>query len=172
MSRELKGVKVTGPKKLAVTPPSSMDQAAGRHPFKTQYNYLKFPDKGEVNKEPSETKPNEALSVRELLHRHLRGLSTDITVPPYDTQLEDVVMPDLTNMTEIERLEAIEEVRQELELRVEKLKKIKDDYEAEEKRKAEALLQKINQVTVDGQRPGAETPAKAGDGLEPSKPIS
>lgn len=52
--------------------------------WNTQYEPHKV--KGEENKFPSQTIPNEAMSIREILVRYSRGMPIDTRVPIYDEE--------------------------------------------------------------------------------------
>lgn len=51
--------------------------------FKSNYNTEKFPDTGELNTMPSETVPDGALSVREILRRFTTNTLLPIAKTPY-----------------------------------------------------------------------------------------
>lgn len=131
--------------------------------FKNHYNREQFPDDGEVNTLPSETIPDQSMSVREILLRHSRGLSAGGgRVPIYEG--EEEFMPELANMDLAERQEYLEGIRDEI---VEIKAKM---AEAERKRRLvenEKLLQeKIDEFMKDAAR------QKINDRLEDSqKPV-
>lgn len=66
--------------------------------FKTPWNKSEFPvDKGEVNTQPSQTVPDQTLSLKELLDRYARGLPiVGEKFPIYNGDEED--LPDLKKM--------------------------------------------------------------------------
>lgn len=70
---------------------------SGLKPFTFQTIYLRHPDEGEVNLEPSETVPDQALTVQEIMDKYARGLQFDLRskVPIYEG---DDDIPDFKNM--------------------------------------------------------------------------
>lgn len=81
--------------------------------FQTQFNRDKFPVKGEVNNLPSQTIPDQSMTVKELMERHARGLPlTGERVPIYNGE-ED--LPEFEKMDLAERQEYIEANKQVIE---------------------------------------------------------
>jgi hypothetical protein len=73
------------------------------------FNYEEF--KGEINNEPSQTIPDETYSIREILQRFSRGLTTTTKTGFYD---EEDYHPDITKMDLVDREEYIENVKIQL----------------------------------------------------------
>lgn len=96
----------------------------------TFMNYMEEPYLGELNGMPSETVPDQAMTVREIMERFSRGLPLGgMRIPEYD---EDDDMPD------IRRLDLAE--RQELRERYEfELKTIRNDKD----RKRRSVLETV-----------------------------
>lgn len=66
--------------------------------FKTTWNAKTFPRDKETSFAPSKTIPDQAMSVKELLVRHTRGLPiSGAKVPMYDAE-EDDTLPDFKHM--------------------------------------------------------------------------
>lgn len=83
---------------IYLTPGTPGDQwPTNRLLVKTQYNKHFFPDYYETNYQPSETVPNQSLSLKTLLDRYARGLplSGNASEPAY---YGDEEMPDLNRM--------------------------------------------------------------------------
>lgn len=80
-------------------------------PFKTPWNKHEFPkDKGEVNTMPSQTVPDQTMSLKELLERYARGLPIDgDNFPVYNG--DDEYLPDLKKMDLSEIADLKEEVQ-------------------------------------------------------------
>lgn len=70
--------------------------------FKNYFNST--PDKGEVNKEPSQTVPDQSLSIRTIMERYARGLPIDNTKTPIyhgDDEIPDLRRLDLSEVQEL-----------------------------------------------------------------------
>lgn len=108
--------------------------------FNTQYD--KHPVKGEVNGKPSLVRPNEAMSIREIMVRYTRGLPIDQKVPLYE---EDQFLPDVKHMDladlqvlrenvaqEIQDKKSLLEEQQKLttKLKADQAKKLQDEQDA------------------------------------------
>lgn len=82
-------------------------------------NYLnreKFPSKEKVFTMPSETIPDQTLSMRELLDRHSRGLPIDVKTPIWEESADiDDIMPDPRTLDLSERQEFAKNAKEELE---------------------------------------------------------
>lgn len=110
--------------------------------FKTPYRTNEFPDNGEVNNEPSLTRPDESMSVQEILNRVQRGLPvTGIRQPEFDDEDADdfYAIPNFDKMDLAEK----EELLRLTTLRIEELK-AEMNKKAAEKREADrqAALEK------------------------------
>lgn len=82
--------------------------------FKTPYNASDFPKLHEVNRLPSCTIPDQAMSVLEILQRHANGLPYDGTkIPVYHG--DDVFIPDTDMMDFAELQEYADAVKAEKE---------------------------------------------------------
>lgn len=84
-----------------------------------------FPEKYEVNTQPSKTVPDQSLSVQEILRRYARGLPlSDVKTPIYDGDENN--FPDLSKMDLADREAYLDE-------QVERLQALKDDLKARSK---------------------------------------
>lgn len=100
--------------------------------FKTQFNAE--PSKGEVNTQPSQTIPDQSLSVKEIMRRYASGLPLEgQRVPLYEG--EEEATPDFANMDLAEREQWQRDLRAELD---ETNQKIQSDREERQKAKDEA----------------------------------
>lgn len=78
-------------------------------------NASTFPKKYEASKMPSETVPDQTMSIREILTRYARGLPlAGERVPVYSDDPEND-LPDLQHLDLAERQEILEERKEELE---------------------------------------------------------
>lgn len=85
--------------------------------FKNHYNRDKFPDTGEVNDQPSETVPDQSMSIPEILRRYAAGLHIGGSRNPiYEGDDDDIlggVDPRKLDLSEREQLKR--DLREELE---------------------------------------------------------
>lgn len=86
--------------------------------------------KGEKNDLPSQTIPNEAMSIREILVRYARGLPIDGKVPLYD-EANDLPDPRKLDLAEIQ------ELREQYQAEIAEIKAKQEKYQSEQKRKEE-----------------------------------
>lgn len=104
--------------------------------WKTAYNAHEFEKQYEINTMPSETIPDQTLSVKEIMDRFVRGLPVQgAKVPIYEGDESD--LPDLSRMDLTERHETIERIKNEVETLKEKVKKPR--VRTEEKSETESL---------------------------------
>lgn len=104
--------------------------------FKTPYNAKEFPQKQEINRLPSMTSPDQAMSVKTILERYARGLApSNLKTPIFEG--EDADLPDLSNMDLADREAYIEQYYQELNELREKEARYKKYYQ-EKQQEAEA----------------------------------
>ena len=102
---------------------------------------------GEVNNQPSETIPDQSMSIRTLLDRYSRGLPISGERTPIWQQGDDYNdMPDPRTLDLAERQEYAEEYQQEL-------KSLKKSWKSENKTPD---LQKVSDISSDEQK-GAES---------------
>lgn len=123
-------------------------------PIQNHLNYEPSDHPGEINLDPSETVPDQSMSVKELMDRYARGLPLNGKTPVYTGEDDD--MPDLARMDLAEREEYAERVAQELEeikerlnkraKEIEDIKKLKAD--SEELRKLKAAANKVTTEAV------------------------
>lgn len=115
-------------------------QQAKSERFKTQWNAKRtvigfiedeeqeiklFPEKYEVNYQPSKTVPDQSLSVQEILRRYARGLPlSDVKTPIYEG--DEQTFPDLSKMDLADREAYLDE-------QVIRLQNLKDDLKARSK---------------------------------------
>lgn len=78
--------------------------------FKTPYNNHLFPKRYEINKQPSMTIPDQAMTITEILERHTRGIPfTAGKVPIYEG---DEPKPDFNRMDLSEIQQTVEEAKE------------------------------------------------------------
>jgi len=82
---------------------------------KNLLNAHEFPYLGQVFTLPSETVPDQTLSMREILHRYSRGLPLDVKTPIWDDSDEENFMPDPRRLDLAERQEFAEYAKAELD---------------------------------------------------------
>lgn len=99
--------------------------------WKTGYNKADFPNDNEENNLPSMTIPDQSLTVKEIMHRFARGLSTTQKEGAYYGEEE---MPDLRNMD----LSDIEDLKL---ANMEEITRLQGELQAEQK-KADFLRNK------------------------------
>lgn len=117
--------------------------------WSTQYNPIKVT--GEINNEPSLTRPNEAMSIREIMVRFTRGLPIDQKVPLYE---EDQFLPDVRHMDLADVQTLREQVAQDIENKKAKVEQehkeniTKKELQAQEAKKLErqALLKELKEL--------------------------
>lgn len=108
--------------------------------FKTQFDLNYKGSKGEVFYEPSQTRPDMSLTVKELLLNHSRGLPLDAN--SQEGYYFDTEIPHFNDLTEaIEYKEALKQQYNDLE------KQIKDEKATASKNKKEAA-EKLKQAKI------------------------
>lgn len=125
---------------------------------KNWLNAARFPVKGEVNRRPSLTVPDETLSIREIIDRHARGIPTrsSVFVPEFDEEDHD---PNPLRMDISERAEYAQKLTSELE----ELKS------TDAKRKAEIAAKKAEEKRLaDEDRALLDSLKKKGDDKSPT----
>lgn len=82
--------------------------------FRNIINYEEY--KGEINTQVSQTIPDQAMSIKEILERYARGLPIEQFKPNYDDDgvTEDDYLPDPRTLDLAERQEFAEQYRQEI----------------------------------------------------------
>jgi hypothetical protein len=102
--------------------------------IKNSGNAKEFPYKGEVNNQPSETIPDQTMSMREILTRYAKGLPIDGTKTPLWEDGEGYAKdPDTLDLAEREELATA--AREELQQLNEKFKALKEKKDAKNKHK-------------------------------------
>lgn len=122
-----------------------MEKSNRRIRCKTSGNYRQFPARGEKNFKPSLTVPDQTMSLRELLHRHTRGLPLHhVERPTYYNEDEtiDLKKLDLTEIQELKEQAAADILR------------LQDD--------AKAQIAAAKEKTAKKQRAQESTPAPSG----------
>lgn len=85
--------------------------------IKTYLNRDSFSKRYKIFTMPSQTIPDQTLSIREILDRYARGLPLDAKQPMWDENVdEDSFMPDPRRLDLAERQEFAENAKAELEL--------------------------------------------------------
>lgn len=130
--------------------------------FRTQFNPNYSGSTGEINNEPSETHPDEALSVATLLKRHAKGIPLGVRMldGQYYGELEIPRINDLTDLQrQKEELNArILETRKQIAEEKREAKRIREERELAERKKL------LKQLRIDEE---AERAAKkTSDGNE------
>lgn len=92
---------------------------------------------GEINQEPSKTIPDQALSLRELLENHSRGIESDQTEyrGEYFEETEIPRFDDITDLHEYRRKLERQSKELEAQIKAENAEKKKKDAEAAESKK-------------------------------------
>ena len=94
--------------------------------------------KGEVNKcEDIHTKPNQAMSIREIMYRNTTGMAFDNTKTPY---YEEEATFESTALNTISQMEPTEKL-QHLEMVSNKVKSLQDSIKADEEAKVKAIAE-------------------------------
>lgn len=103
--------------------------------FKTQYNKVLFPTKGEVNNQASLTVPDETMSVSEIMRRYVKGLPMGSQRVPLYEEDDNDAMPDLSRMDKADRMMYAKEAADELSDIKEKIEKDKKDKQEKQSKK-------------------------------------
>lgn len=91
---------------------------------KNYMNRENFPKKYKAFTMPSETIPDQTMSMREILDRHARGLEVPTNIPIFEKEADiDDIMPDPRTMDISERQEYVRQAKEELNQIKEKLNK-------------------------------------------------
>lgn len=106
-------------------------------------NRHEFAYEGQIIDQPSETVPDQTMSIRTILDRYARGLPLDVKVPVWDENADlDDIIPNPNQLDLSERQEFAELARQELQQIKEKLntknKKQKTGKETDEVTKSDS----------------------------------
>lgn len=90
--------------------------------FKNHFNRSDFPVKGEVNNLPSETIPDQTMTVREIFHRYAKGLPiVGQKVPIYEGEDDPMEGVDLRSLDLSERHDMLKETKSAVKELQEKL---------------------------------------------------
>lgn len=133
-----------------------LQQKSGRPRVRTPYNAHLLPAPGEIFEEPSNTIPEQSLSIKQLLHRYSRGLPLDAPIQNAVYDGEEMEFPDLARLDLAERQELLESARAETK-RIETI--LRDNAQARQKKHAEKArelerkkwLDEFNQTQNKGQ---------------------
>lgn len=116
---ETSATKIVAPRKRWV---DSVSVKKGKPPVYNMFNYNDVSRVGEVNRFPSMTIPDGTLSMRELVQRHMRGLSVpgsrfeELPWDEVDGVMSDMAeMPNVYRMSYQDRVEAIRAVQNSAE---------------------------------------------------------
>lgn len=96
---------------------------------KNSLNAAQFERHYEYNAQPSETVPDQTLTIKQILDRFARGLPVNRGIQLYDEEHEDNDLPDFRTMDFAEREEFREAAEQELSEIKAKHKRKKDEQE-------------------------------------------
>jgi len=126
---------------------------------KNALNAYKFPKWAEYNGRPSETIPNEAMSMREILHRYTHNLP--LNVPSYQTFFdEDNNVPDYQHLDFAERqalrdayVDEIQELRQKAAQKQAKYKEWLKDKADKDKAAYEAKIAETIKKVRENDKP-------------------
>ncbi|AXH77000.1 MAG: hypothetical protein [Microviridae sp.] len=125
--------------------------------FKHHYNRQNFLSDHEVNDHPSETLPDQSMSVKEIMRRYANGLhTTGERVPLYEGE---ELTPNFQNMDLADRQQFVEEKTLELEELQDKIKRSRRPSfpKAQDKEQQTGSTQAKNEE----QKPGEDTKALA-----------
>lgn len=89
--------------------------------FKTPFNSVDFPTKGEKFTLPSKTVPDQSLSVSEIMSRYAKGMPLDVPVSEPIFHGEDEFYPDPRSLDLVDRHEMSERVTEEVNTLKEKI---------------------------------------------------
>jgi hypothetical protein len=118
---------------------------------KNHLNRDQFPKKYKEFTMPTETVPDQTLSMREILDRHARGLPVPTNIPVFEQEADiDDIMPDVRTLDLSERQAFAEQAKQELNQIKEKLNK------KAKKPVTEVTGEAVTDVT-EGKRSAADT---------------
>jgi hypothetical protein len=110
-----------------------------------------FPKKYKEFSMPTETVPDQTMSMREILDRHARGLPVPTNIPLFEQEADiDHIMPDVRTLDLSERQAFAEQAKQELNQIKEKLNK------KAKKPVTEVTGEAVTDVT-EGKRSAADT---------------
>lgn len=102
---------------------------------------------GETFTKKSQTIPNEAMSIREIMVRYSRGLPIDSKVPVYD---EENDLPDMRTLDIIDIHEMRMKAKQEIEELRQKAEQEQKQYEerllSERQKQQDEIIEKINKL--------------------------
>lgn len=115
---------------------------------RTFLNFKEQPIVGEINNSPSLTQPNEVLSIKELLARHLKGIPVDSSFGEGTYLGDDLDIPDIRSMD----LSEIEDMR--------------DQYRDAITR----LTRKPKPADLEPPKPADPEPPKPADPIPPTPP--
>lgn len=101
-------------------------------PFRTAYNVT--PDKGEYNNLPSETRPDQNMTIQQIMKRFAMGLPISSGQEIYFDEEDD--FPDTSKMDLADREQLIKELQAE-QRQLKREAKLKYDQEQEEKKAAD-----------------------------------
>lgn len=137
------------------------------HKWRNSFNNADFPCSAEISFLPSETRPDEVMSMREIEDRYAKGRSIlDVLPRPVWDQNDiepdfDDYLPDIRNLDHADRMELLEQTQYELE-------EIKARANAlADKRKAEKAAQRLKDEEAQAERMAAILAAKNGSGSNP-----
>lgn len=105
------------------------------------WNGKEFPTDHEVNDLPSETVPDQSMSVKELLERYARGipLTDSGRIPIWYTDEELKENREIMNIPDIEKLD-ISERYELIEMQKERVQEIKDQLKAKQAQEKERII--------------------------------
>lgn len=122
----------------------------------TSVNYQEIGPELEINTEPSQTQPDEVLSIKEMLERHVRGLPVHGNEGVYLPE-EIGYVPDLRSLD----LTELEEYRDHYQSESKRIQKETDERTALAKKEADqeaALQEEIKQSHLKSKQPPKKTP--------------
>ena len=107
--------------------------------FRRQFVKSYKGSQGETNNEPSETIPDQSLTVRQLLDNHTRGINNP--VKHYDPQYFETEIPNFTDLTEIvEYKENLANQIKEVEKQIKEEQKRKSDEQKQKQKEKDSAL--------------------------------
>lgn len=100
--------------------------------WRTPWNAAEFPQRGEVNNKPSLTIPDEALTIREIIERYVRGINFPGSGPAVYDEDEGGYFPDLSHMDLADQQEYVKTALEDADLKFKAAKDAKKSKEADE----------------------------------------
>lgn len=146
--------------------PHIKEQTPRPHKWRNSFNNREFQKTPEISFLPSQTRPDEVMSIREIEERYAKGRPImDVLPRPIWDQEEEVnfddYLPDIRTLDHADRIELLESTQYQLD----EIKKRANELAA--KRKAEKLAQAEKDEILQAEKIAAIMAAKKGSGSNP-----